>query len=474
MIHVRLSILPVIFLLIAESRVSAQESAVITLEDCIAMALENNPGLEGSRLDAETARVNFRLAAGDMMPGINSSFDLGINEGRSIDPFTNDYINEKLTFSNIGLNLNALVFNGFSQYNAMRRQRLNLKAADLEYEAARQALSLDVTLAFLQAVNARELVRLTEGRIGSTQVQVDRLKTLFDQETGNPAAFRDLQGQYASDRATLAQARNALTAAVLELERLINASSPIDPARLGILMDFEPYALSAEKVYGQALAKLDAIEARRLRLEAARKGVASARGQFTPEISFFAGLRSNYSSLANMFTQTGTEVVDTGDFVTVGGQNYPVQSENSIFQADRIEFQDQLDNNLNTFYGVSARIPLFNGLQAHNNLKQQKIERSRAEVELSQAELRFRQAIRGAHADMETALERVRVLEEQVTAYEESFRINEIRFNNGVSNSTEYIVSKNNLDNARVALANAQYEYLLRVRVLEYYRGEAL
>ena len=90
MIHVRLSILPVIFLLIAESRVSAQESAVITLEDCIAMALENNPGLEGSRLDAETARVNFRLAAGDMMPGINSSFDLGINEGRSIDPFTND------------------------------------------------------------------------------------------------------------------------------------------------------------------------------------------------------------------------------------------------------------------------------------------------------------------------------------------------------------------------------------------------
>ncbi|MBC2839390.1 TolC family protein [Robiginitalea sp. SC105] len=453
--------------------VAAQDTGVLTLEACIARALENNLDLAGNRLDAETARVNYRLAAGDMLPGVNGDFDLGINDGRSIDPFTNDYINEKLTFSNIGLSLNALVFNGFSQYNTMRRQRLNLKAADLEYEAARQALALEVTLAFLQALNARELVRLTEGRIGSTEVQVVRLQTLFDQETGNPAAFRDLQGQYASDRATLAQARNALTAAVLELERLMNSEAPIDPERLGILMDFEPYGLSAGEVYADALANLDAIEARRLRLEAARKGVAAARGRFTPEISFFAGLRSNYSSLANLFTETGTEITETGDFVTIAGQDYPVLSESILFQADPISYRDQLDNNLSTFYGMSARIPLFNGLRAHNNLKQQKIERTRAEVALDQSELRFRQAIRGAHADMETALERYRVLEEQVAAYEESFRINEIRFNNGVSNSTEYIVSKNNLDNARINLANVQYEYLLRVRVLEYYRGNA-
>jgi outer membrane protein len=58
-----------------------------------------------------------------------------------------------------------------------------------------------------------------------------------------------------------------------------------------------------------------------------------------------------------------------------------------------------------------------------------------------------------------------------VEAYKESFRINEIRFNNGVSNSVDYIISKNNLDNAETNLANVRYEYALRVKILEYYRG---
>ena len=71
---------------------------------------------------------------------------------------------------------------------------------------------------------------------------------------------------------------------------------------------------------------------------------------------------------------------------------------------------------------------------------------------------------------MKAAYDRYTFLQDQVKAYQESFRINEIRFNNGVSNSVEYIISKNNLDNAQINLANVGYEYLLRVRVLEYYR----
>ena len=62
-------------------------------------------------------------------------------------------------------------------------------------------------------------------------------------------------------------------------------------------------------------------------------------------------------------------------------------------------------------------------------------------------------------------------LQKQVEAYQESYRINEIRFKNGVSNFLNYVTSKNNLDNAKVNLANTKYEYLLRVKVLDYYRG---
>lgn len=74
---------------------------------------------------------------------------------------------------------------------------------------------------------------------------------------------------------------------------------------------------------------------------------------------------------------------------------------------------------------------------------------------------------------MEAAYENYFILQEQVDAYEQSYEVNEIRFTNGVSNIVEYIISKNNLDRARINLANAKYEYLIRVKVLEYYKGES-
>ena len=48
---------------------------------------------------------------------------------------------------------------------------------------------------------------------------------------------------------------------------------------------------------------------------------------------------------------------------------------------------------------------------------------------------------------------------------------NEIRFTNGVDNSVSYIISKNNMENARVNLNIAKYEYILRLKLLEYYKG---
>ena len=72
---------------------------------------------------------------------------------------------------------------------------------------------------------------------------------------------------------------------------------------------------------------------------------------------------------------------------------------------------------------------------------------------------------------MESAHSRYHILINQVMAYEESFRINEVRFNNGVSNIVDYITSKNNMDSSRLNLNKTKYEYLLRVKVLDYYRG---
>ncbi len=63
-------------------------------------------------------------------------------------------------------------------------------------------------------------------------------------------------------------------------------------------------------------------------------------------------------------------------------------------------------------------------------------------------------------------------LKSYVKDFEESFRAAEVRFNSGVINSAEYLISKNNLDRTKINLAQSKYEYLFRTKLLDYFQGK--
>ena len=447
-------------------------SETLTLEDCIAIALNNNLDLQSANLSSERAQVNFKQSKGDFLPSINGNFNIGVNNGRSIDPFTNDFINQRLEFSSANFNLNMTVFNGFRLINQLKQDKLNKLAAEMEIEEAKQDLTLRVTLAYLQVLNNRDLLTLAKNRFTTTTQQLEIQKEFYENESGNPADYADILGQITIDETSILSAQSALNNAKLSLLQLLNlteSDANLNPQNL--LLDFEEYQLSADEVYQDAVENLATFKARELRVDASRKGISVAKAQFVPEISLFAGLNTNYSSAAQLFTESGSTLIETGDFVTVNGEDVPVLSESTSFDSADIEFFDQFDNNLNTNIGFSLRIPIMNGFQAKNNVALEKIRVEESLVALEQTQVEIKNAIAQVHFDMETVYARYESLEKQVAAFEESYRINEIRFNSGISNFLNYVTSKNNLDNAKVNLTNAKYEYLLRTKVLEYYRG---
>lgn len=448
-----------------------EERSVRTLEECIALALKNNLELKQSILSEKTSAVYFKQNKNALLPSINGNYNLGVSMGRSIDPFTNSFVNERLTFSNAGLGLDATVFNGFRLINSWKQAKLNLEAAEMETETAKQTLILNVTLRYLQVLNTNDLVELAKARVLTTQGQLNRLKALYEEETGNPAEYRDLQGQIAADASNLAESENMLETELLALNTLINADEQITVASLDQNLTIKKYPYSANDVYSQALEVFPSIKASDLNLKAAEKGISVARSQYTPEISLFANFNTNYSSAARLFNETGTSIVETGDFITIDNQDFQVFTEQSNFTNNEISYNDQFENNLNSSVGVSVTVPIFNGFRAKNNVALEKIKKEEAQTALEKTKLDLQESIKKSFNIMQTAFERYKLLQDQVDAYGESFRINEIRFNNGVSNSVEYIISKNNLENAQINLANVGFEYLLRVKVLEYYRG---
>ncbi|GGD12912.1 TolC family protein [Hyunsoonleella pacifica] len=447
---------------------------VYTLDECINVALENNLDLKSTNLRANSAKIDHQQSKANLLPNVNGNFNLGVNDGRSIDPFTNDFINQELTFSNMGLSLNMTVFNGFRLLNAAKQNQLNREAAELEIEAAKQDLVLNVTLAYLQVLNSKAILELTQQRYQATKMQLEIQKEFYENESGNPADYADILGQIANDETSVLQSESNLNNSQLNLLRLMNIKNTTNVDTEGILLDLEKYQLSADEVYQQALENLVTFKANTLRIEAAKKGVSATKAQFTPEISVFGGVNTNYSSAAEIFSNSGTSIVETGDFVSINGQDFPVMTEQTEFSAESISYNDQLDNNLNTVMGVAVRVPLFNGFRAKNNVALEKIRVEESILELERTHLDIKNTISQVHFDMEAVFNRYKSIQKQVEAYTESYRINEIRFNNGVSNFLNYITSKNNLDNSKVNLANAKYEYILRVMVLEYYRGKSI
>jgi len=449
---------------------SAQDNTTVSLQDCINLALQNNLELTSSKLNAETSTINFKQNKNALLPSINGNYNIGVSQGRSIDPFTNDFVNEELTFSNAGLGLDATIFNGFNLINRWKQGKLNLEASQMDVEAAKQNLTLNVTLAYLQVLNARELVKLSKNRVLSTQEQLNRLQSLYEEESGSLTAYRDLQGQFANDKSTVINNENALELALIDLNRLVNPPTEITGNVQEVLIDNAEYIFSSQEVYEQALETFPNLKASDLRLQASEKGIAIARSQYVPEVSLFANLNTNYSSAARIFNQNGSIVEETGDFITVNGMDVPVLRESDTFESAEIGYRDQFDNNLSSSYGLSVRVPIFNGFNAKNNVGLEKIKSQQAQIVLDQTKLDLKQAIQQSHSTMTAAMQNYKLLEEQVEAYAESFRINEIYFKNGVSNSTDFIVSKNTLENARINLANVKYAYALRMKILEYYR----
>jgi outer membrane protein len=140
----------------------------------------------------------------------------------------------------------------------------------------------------------------------------------------------------------------------------------------------------------------------------------------------------------------------------------------------KIPYMDQINNNVFTSYGFTLRVPIFNALVQRNRVKQAKLNLQNQHYIASNTRAELGRRVDQAYINMLSAYDRYKVTLDQVTAFTESFRAAEIRFNSGVGTSVDYLVVKNSLDRANLALITAKYDYVLRTKVLDFYQGKQL
>src|SRR5688572_5331636 len=275
------TLISIIFLSAVVNLCMAQRNS-FSLQQAVETAISNNLTVKQRALDLESADVYLKEAKAQRYPNLSAFANHGINQGRSIDPFTNSFINENVNYSSYGLNTGVTLFNGLGILNNIKANQLGYEAARWELQQEKDNITLNVILAYLQVLNNTDLLAQARNTTLVTQQQVERLEIMNRQGAIAPAVLYDLRGQFASDQLALINTRNTLNAAKLLLSQLMNVPYDSGMAVERISIDqFNPeYSATVENIYQIALQELSIMKATQLRTQSAEKNIKAIKGDF--------------------------------------------------------------------------------------------------------------------------------------------------------------------------------------------------
>jgi len=453
-----------------------QQNTVLSLQQCLDIAIKNNLQVKQSGLTMEADRINFLQAKENLIPALSGSVSRGLTQGRGLSPVTNTYVNQSLTSDNYGLSANVTLFNGLSYQNAIKQASLAYQAGKMDLQAAKDVVTINVITNYLMVLDAEEQLSQTQSQLAVAQQQVDRANVL-EKEGANKAAsdIYDFKGQLAGSQVAATSAQNNVNAAKLSLFQLLNipydANAQLQPLSAEDLIgqhDADP-----NQVYATALQQLAQVKSATLKRQSAEKQVKVLQGQLFPTLSLSGGISTNYSSAGTKTTFIDSTTAGVpGLFVNTPTGKESISATTANYSTDKIGYTDQFKNNYGTYALLSLNIPIFTNHYRKNQVALGKISLQNAQYVEDNTKIMLRQNVEQAYSNMIAAYNKYRALTEQVNAYTESFRISKIRYDSGVLTSVDYIISKNQLDAANLNLISAHFDYFIYSKILDYYQGK--
>ena len=463
-------------LMVLFAKAQSTDTSVIkyTLQQCIDIALKNHPDVQHREVTSDIQSADLLGARGNMLPTLNGEVSHGLNHGRSIDPFTNTYDNQNAKVAGYTLSSSVTLFNDFAIQNNIKQYRLAYDASKMEVQQNKDAVALNVILEYLQVLTNQDLVNLSMQQKDVTAKQLERLDILNDEGAVSPNEYYDVKGKYAQDELTLVNANNNLETDKVSLVKLLNIpyNKNMQLERINLSEALANNKGSTDSIYQAALQNLAIIKAVMLRQQSALYQVKTYRSYQYPYLVLNGGVNTNYSSNASTQNYINSSDITTDNYVLVNGAKTPVVEKQDNYSSDKISYGSQFKNNYNNYISVGVIVPLLNNLRNKVQIKIAQANKKDADITLTTTKTQLQQNIEQANININTAQQRYDVLNEEVAAYKESFREAEVKFNAGAINSVDYLVTKNNFDNANINLVIARYNYVLSSMILDYYSGK--
>ncbi|HTI09352.1 MAG TPA: TolC family protein [Puia sp.] len=466
-------ILLFLFQYTATAQTATDSGTVYTLQQCVDSALKNNPTVQTAEFTVESARLTARQQQATMLPSVSGFGQYGSNSGKSINNYTNTYVNQKYGSGYGQVSGSWVLFNGLSIQNFVRQYALLYEANKKDWQQARDLMTVNVILAYLNVLSTQEQLGMAKTQADASRSRVDLLTKQNEEGAIAPSDLTDMKGQLASDELTVMTTFNALEAYKLALAQYMNIpySPTMKIAALTEDLTPAPYNATVDQIYQAALQNLAQVQAARLHTASTQKAVKGTRGTMFPTISLVGQVNTNYSTVPAQVLQN-TTIEQTQSFVTVGGTQYPVYAPQDHSKLEKISFGNQFNNNLFTFVGVNLNIPIFNALKLRTNYKLAQVNRDQAVFNEKTTLVQLRQSVESYYVTMMSDYRIYNTLQDQVTNYEASYKAAGIKYDAGAMKSVDFIIYKTNIDRARLNFIQSKYNYILQTKILDYFQGK--
>jgi len=199
----------------------AQNKQVYDLRRCIETAIENNIDIQLSELNVENADISYRQSLLNMAPNLSANGGQFYQSGRSIDRFSNQFVQKTVGNSSAQLQSNWLLYAGGSIRNTIKQRKKTLEAAHLDYQQVQQNIALNVVLTYLQCQQNKESWAAQQSNTQNAVRETKRIEKLYKAGATNQGALLAAQAQEAQATSLEVQSKNQYLNSILSLKNLM-------------------------------------------------------------------------------------------------------------------------------------------------------------------------------------------------------------------------------------------------------------
>ena len=426
---------------------NTQAQQVITLQKAIQFTLERNLTIKQSVITEQLGAEDVRQAKGNQTPTLIVNPQASYNFGRSANLTTYQYTSQSYLYANAQAQVGVTLFQGGQLKNQVLENKLILDADKTSTDKVKNDLILNVIVDYLQILTNQDLITAAQQQIDIANITLDRSQKNFKAGNQTLADLSQAKAGVSTAEYNLTTAQGSLATTILTLKQYMEMSPDsnitVEKPDISKLTDVQTL-FNADEVINTAIQRNPDVRLAVANQASYAQAIKVAKGSYYPTLSFFGGVGSNYSNLANPFN--------------IGGS----------------DFFDQFSHNFNQSLGLSLNIPIFNHSTASVTVKKAKLNYQYSELSTQLAKDNLGKTINQAVLDVQSAEKSYISAQQTYQAQKDAFNIIQQRYNVGFVNALDYNTSLTNYNKAETDMIEAKYTVIFRSKVIDYYLGNPI